>query len=89
MEKRSSYSYCRCAPDWAVSLPGNGVAAVTGPCFSVPASRLYIGRILWIAGMFECAVKRAARGLRRRAEKVCGHVPVRVAVCKAICRFKL
>ena len=88
MEKYGFYSYCPCAPDWAVSLPGNGVAAA-GPYFSVPASRLCIGRILWIAGMFECAVKHAARGLKRRAERVCVYVQVRIAVCKAICRFKL
>ena len=89
MERHGVYSYCRCAPDWAVSLPGNGAAAVAGPCFSVPASRLFIGKILWITGMFECAVKRAARGVKRCAEKFCVCVPVRIAVCKAICRFKL
>ena len=88
MERYGVYSYCRCSPDWAVSLPGSGVAAA-GPCFSVPASRLYIGRILWIAGMFECAVKRAVRSARRRASKIFTVVPVHAAVCKVICRFKL
>ena len=89
MEKCGLYSCCPCAPDWAVSLPGNGAAAASGPYFSVPASRLFIGKILWIAGMFECAVKRAARGFKRCAASIRVCAPVRIAVRKAICRFKL
>jgi len=89
MEKYGSYNYCPCAPDWAVSLPGNGAAAALEPYFSVPASRLFIGKILWIAGMFECAVKRAARGVKRCTARMCVCAPVRIAVRKAICRFKL
>ena len=92
MDKMERYGSCICCPgvpDWAVSLPGNGAAAASGPYFSAPASRLFIGKILWIAGMFECAVKRAAHGLRFRAGKTRVSASVRVAVCKAICRFKL
>ena len=89
MEKYGSYSCCSCVPDWAVSLPGNGAAAAAGPCFSAPASRLFIGKILWIAGMFECAVKHASRSLRRHVVRVALRRFVRVAVRKAVCCFKL
>ena len=89
MERYGSYSCCPGAPDWAVSLPGNGAAAASGPCFSVPASRLFIGKILWIAGMFECAVKRASRSLRHRVVRTALRSFARVAVRKAVCRFKL
>jgi len=89
VEKHGAYSYCRCSPDWAVSLPGNGASAMAGPCFSVPAPRLCIGRILWIAGMFECAVKHASRSLRHCVVRVAHHCFARVAVRKAVCCFKL
>ena len=88
MEKHG-YSYCHAAPDWTVSLPGNGAFVPQGPCFSVPASRLYIGKILWIAGMFECAAKRAARTVVCKLQAAVKYIYTRVSVRSAICRFRL
>ena len=89
MEKHG-YSYIAHAPDWAVSLPGVGcIPAVGEPCFSVPASRLFVGRIIWIAGMFEIAVKRVLRSAGRKFSPVVGYIYTRVSVRKAICCFKL
>ena len=87
MEKYG-YTYISHSPDWTVSLPGAGVSA-HGPCFSVPAQRLYIGRILWIAGMFECAVKRAVRSVERCVRCAVKFLYTRVSVRKVTCCFKL
>ena len=88
MEKYG-YTYSCDAPDWAVSLPGTGVSALLEPCFSVPASRLFVGRIIWIAGMFEIAVKRVLRSAGRKFSPVVRYIYTRVSVRKAICCFKL
>ena len=88
MEKHG-YSYCCAASDWTVSLPGNGAYVPHGPCFSVPASRLYIGKILWIAGMFECAVKHAVHKTVRRVFRLVKFLYTRVSVRKVTCCFKL
>ena len=87
MEKYG-YTYVSHSPDWAVSLPGVGVS-VHGPCFSVPAQRLCIGRILWIAGMFECAVRRAVRSAEHYARCAAKFFYTRVSVVRATCRFRL
>ena len=76
------------SPDWTVSLPGIGVSA-HGPCFSVPASALYIGKIMWIAGMFECAVKHAVHKTVRRVFRLVKFLYTRVSVRKVTCCFKL
>ena len=88
MEKHG-YSYCCAASDWTVSLPGNGAYVPHGPCFSVPASRLYIGKILWIAGMFECAVRCAVRSVERCVRRAAKFFYTRVSVVRATCRFRL
>ena len=87
MEKYG-YTYMSHSPDWTVSLPGAGVSA-HGPCFSVPASRLFVGRIIWIAGMFEIAVKRVLRSAGRKCFPIVRYIYTRVSVRKAICCFKL
>ena len=88
MEKHG-YSYRAASFDWAVSLPGDGALASHGPCFSVPASALYIGKVVWIAGMFECAVKRAARFVGRGLRRFVKFFYTRVSVREATCCFKL
>ena len=88
MEKHG-YIYCPHASDWTVSLPGNGALALNGPCFSVPASRLYIGKILWIAGMFECAVRRAVRTAGRYVCRAVRSLYTRVSVRRVSCCWKL
>ena len=88
MEKHG-YSYCAASFDWAVSLPGDGVWSSHGPCFSVPASFLYIGKIIWIAGMFECAVKHAARIAGRCVFRRVKFIYTRVSVRRVTCCFKL
>ena len=88
MEKHG-YSYCCAASDWTVSLPGNGAYVPHGPCFSVPASRLYIGKILWIAGMFECAVRHAVCTAGRKLLCAVKSFYTRVSVRRVTCCFKL
>ena len=75
--------------DWTVSLPGNGGIVPAGPCFSVPAARLHIGKILWIAGMFECAVKHAVHSVGRYVRRAAKFIYTRTSVCRATCRFRL
>ena len=87
MEKYG-YTYMSHSPDWTVSLPGIGVSA-HGPCFSVPAQRLCIGRIMWIAGMFECAVRCAVRSVERCVRRAAKFFYTRVSVVRATCRFRL
>ena len=87
MEKYG-YTYISHSPDWTVSLPGVGVSA-HGPYFSVPAQKLCIGRILWIAGMFECAVKHAVRTVVCKLQAAVKYIYTRVSVRNATCRFRL
>ena len=88
MEKYG-YTYSCDAPDWAVSLPGTGVSALLEPCFSVPASHICIGKILWIAGMFECAVRRAAHSAVCYVRSAYSFFYTRVSVVRVTRRFKL
>ena len=88
MEKHG-YSYMPHVTDWTVSLPGNGGFVSQGPCFSVPASCLYIGKILWIAGMFECAVKHAVHTVVCKLQAAVKYIYTRVSVRNATCRFRL
>ena len=87
MEKYG-YTYIDHAPERAVTLSGVGVSA-HGPYFSVPAQRLCIGRILWIAGMFECAVRRAVHAVGRCVRRAERFFYTRVSVMRATCRFRL
>ena len=87
MEKYG-YTYISHSPDWTVSLPGVGVSA-HGPYFSVPAQKLCIGRILWIAGMFECAVRCAVRSVVCCVRCAVKFLYTRVSVRRVNCCWKL
>ena len=84
------YSYNSVRDGQDFSLAGCSVCPAGEPCFSIPASPLFIGKIIWISGMFECAV----RHCQHVSEKVCCAIrqkmePVRQAVRKFFCCFKL
>lgn len=89
MEKHD-YICCSCSADWSVSLPGNGSQLAMEPCFSVPGSRILIGKLIWIAAMFECAVKRASRLAKQVFPGAGGCSRVRKVSCRSVtCCFKL